>query len=122
MTNAVALADLSVFSKFDVTGPDTRTLIDSLGANGAPGNGRIGLIHALTPAGGVLSEFTVTMWSDTHAYLTSAAAAEESDLDVLLDHAKDLDVTITNQDRGVCRDRSHGPEITRYPVTTGRPG
>ena len=96
VTNAAALADLSVFAKFDVTGPETRAFIDSLGANGAPGNGRIGLIHTLTPAGGTLSEFTVTMWSDTHAYLTSAAAAEEIDLDALRDHAKGFDVTVTN--------------------------
>ncbi len=97
VTNGVALADLSVFSKFDVTGPDTRAFVASLGGNTAPANGRIGLIHALTPAGGVLSEFTVTMWLETHAYLNSAAAAEESDLDVLLNHAKGFDVTVTNQ-------------------------
>ncbi|MEO3413202.1 FAD-dependent oxidoreductase [Roseovarius sp. CAU 1744] len=97
VTNAVALADLSVFSKFDVTGPDARAFADTLGANRAPATGRIGLIHALTPAGGVLSEFTVTILSDSHVYLTSAAAAEEMDLDLLQARAGGHDVTITNQ-------------------------
>ncbi|MCZ4353097.1 FAD-dependent oxidoreductase [Roseovarius aestuarii] len=91
-----ALADLSVFSKFEVTGPDTRVFVDTLGANRAPKVGRIGLTHALTPAGGTQAEFTVTMLSDDHAYLTSAAAAEEMDLDLLCAHASGMDVTVTN--------------------------
>ena len=97
VTNAVALADLSVFSKFDVTGPDARAFVEVLGANTAPRAGRIGLTHALTPAGGVLSEFTVAMLTDTHAYLTSAAAAEEIDLDVLRECSAGFDVTVTNR-------------------------
>ncbi len=93
----VALADLSVFSKFAVTGPGTGAFLDSLGANTAPVPGRIGLIHALTPGGGVLSEFTVTRLGDDHAYLTSAAAAEEIDLDLLREHARAHDVKIRNE-------------------------
>ena len=65
VTNRVALADLSVFSKFDVTGPDTLRFLDALGANTPPKPGRIGLTHALTPAGGVASEFTVTVLRPT---------------------------------------------------------
>ena len=97
MTNSVGLADLSVFSKFDVSGPDTKSFMETLGANKTPAVGRIGLIHVLTPAGGVLSEFSTTLFSDTHAYLTSAAAAEEIDLDVLNNHATGFDVEITNK-------------------------
>ena len=95
-TTRAALADLSVFSKFDVIGPDARQFIDTLGANRAPRTGRIGLTHALTPAGGTQAEFSVTMLADEHAYLTSAAAAEEMDLDLLRAHAEGLDVTLTN--------------------------
>ncbi len=91
-----ALADLSVFAKFEVTGPGARAFVDSLGANRAPGVGRVGLTHILTPAGGVTSEFTVAMLSETHAYLTSAAAAEERDWDVLRAHAAGFDVEIAN--------------------------
>ena len=95
-TNAVALADLSVFSKFEITGPDATAFVDTLGANTAPRPGRIRLTHALTPAGGVMSEFTVAMISQTHAYLTSAAASEEIDWDLLNAHATGYDVSLTN--------------------------
>ncbi|MGI3183568.1 GcvT family protein [Nioella aestuarii] len=96
VTNGVALADLSVFSKFDVTGPETGAFLDTLGANTPPRIGRIGLVHTLTPAGGVLSEFTVARLAEDHAYLTSAAAAEEIDLDQLTVLAAGFDVTVAN--------------------------
>lgn len=92
----VAMADLSVFSKFDVTGPQVSAFLEALGANRAIPTGRIGLTHALTPAGGVLSEFTVTRLAPDHAYLTSAAAAEQIDFDRLCNTAKAFDVTVTN--------------------------
>ncbi|MEM6623936.1 MAG: aminomethyltransferase family protein [Pseudomonadota bacterium] len=92
----VAIADLSVFSKFEVTGPDTETFLEVLGANRAPRPGRIGLTHALTPTGGVLSEFTVARLRPHHAYLTSAAGAEEIDLDLLNTQAGGLDVRVVN--------------------------
>ena len=95
-TNRVAMADLSVFSKFDVTGPDVVPFLEALGANRAPKPGRIGLTHALIPSGGVLSEFTVTRLGPEHAYLTSAAAAEEIDLDLLRNTAAGFDVQIAN--------------------------
>ena len=94
--NRVALADLSVFSKFDVTGTDTFPFLNALGANRPPRPGRIGLTHVLTPAGGVASEFTVTVLSAQHAYLTSAAASEEMDLDLLNSRAAPFDVTVRN--------------------------
>lgn len=93
----VAMADLSVFSKFDVIGPDVSAFLERLGANRAPKPGRIGLTHALTPAGGVLSEFTVSRLSEDHAYLTSAAAAEEIDFDLLKKVAVDFDVSVQNK-------------------------
>ena len=97
VSTRVALADLSVFSKFDVTGPDTLRFLDALGANTPPRPGRIGLTHALTPAGGVASEFTVTVLAPNEAYLNSAAAAEEMDLDLLMARANGFDVTIRNR-------------------------
>jgi dimethylglycine dehydrogenase len=95
----VALADLSVFSKFDITGKDTLAFLNALGANRAPKPGRIGLTHVLTPAGGVASEFTVTVLTPEHAYLTSAAASEEMDLDLLTARAEAFDITIHNNTR-----------------------
>ncbi len=92
-----ALADLSVFSKFEVTGPETQGFLDTLGANRPPRVGRIGLTHVLTPAGGVASEFTVARLGDNQAYLTSAAAAEEMDFDALIAHAADYEVDVVNR-------------------------
>ena len=97
VANRVALADLSVFSKFEVTGPDTQRFLDRLGANTPPRPGRVGLTHALTPAGGVASEFTVSMLAPDRAYLNSAAAAEEMDFDLLRDRASGFDVMIRNR-------------------------
>ncbi|WP_370227822.1 aminomethyltransferase family protein, partial [Cognatishimia sp.] len=95
-SNRVAMADVSVFSKFDVTGLDVAAFLEALGANRAPYAGRIGLTHALTPTGGVLSEFTVTRLGGDHAYLTSAAAAEQIDFDMLQQVAGDFDVAVQN--------------------------
>lgn len=96
VTNAAGLADLSVFSKFEVTGPDARAFVDSLGANRAPREGRIGLTHALTPAGGTQAEFTVSALPGGSFYLTSAAAAEETDEDLLHVRVHGFDVTVRN--------------------------
>ena len=96
VADGIGLADMSVFSKFEVTGPDARAFVDFVGANRAPKLGRIGLTHALTPAGGTQSEFTVTALADDHFYLTSAAAAEEMDADLLVERSAGFDVTIAN--------------------------
>lgn len=86
--DGAGIADLSHFSKFEVTGRDATKFIDSLGANRAPQRvGRIGLTHALTASGGVRSEFTVARLAEDHYYLTSAAAAERHDADLLRVHA-----------------------------------
>ena len=95
-TSRIAMADLSVFSKFAVKGPDVVNFLEALGANRAPKPGHIRLTHALTAAGGVLSEFTVTMLGLDQAYLTSAAAAEEIDFDLLRARAEGFDVQVAN--------------------------
>ena len=95
---AVGIADLSAFSKFEVAGPGASAFLESLGANRPPRrDGRIGLIHALTPAGGIASEFTVTRIAPQRFYLTSAAAAERHDEDLLRRRAAGFDgVDIAN--------------------------
>lgn len=107
-TGAV-IADMSVFSKFDVTGSGVQAFLQALGPNAPPRAGRIGLTHALTPAGGVTSEFTVTRLDDDHVYLTSATAAEERDLDHLNNLAQDFDVTIKNVTEQIAVIGLHGP-------------
>lgn len=96
VASGVALADLSVFSKFEVEGRGVVSFLDALGANRAPSMGRVGLTHVLTPAGGVAAEFTVARLAEDHAYLTSAAAAEEMDFDLLSARSAEFDVTLRN--------------------------
>jgi dimethylglycine dehydrogenase len=84
------LADMSVFSKFEVKGAGALDFMATLGCNHPPRrDGRIDLTLALTPSGGVISEFTVTRLSSDHFYLTSAAAARRQDHDLLAAHARD---------------------------------
>jgi dimethylglycine dehydrogenase len=80
----VGLLDLTGFSKFEVSGPGAEAFLDRLVANRLPKKiGRIGLVHALTPQGGVRSELTITRLADDRFYIVSAAAAERHDLDVM---------------------------------------
>lgn len=80
----VAIADLSVFSKFEIRGRDAFDFVGQLGANRAPHtDGRIALTHCLNPGGGVALEFTVSRVGKDHYYLTSAAAAERHDQQLL---------------------------------------
>ena len=83
----VGLVDLSAFAKFEVAGADATAFVRRLGANRAPrAIGRIGLTHPLSEAGGVASELTVTRLAADRYYLTSAAAAERHDEEILRRH------------------------------------
>jgi len=99
VASSVGVGDLSAFSKFEVSGPDAEAFVETLGANRPPRTvGRIGLTHVLTPAGGVMSEFTVTRLAADRYYLTSAAFAERHDEDALKGHAAGFaDVTVENR-------------------------
>ena len=95
----VGLVDLSAFAKFEVAGRDAAAFMQRLGANRPPrALGRIGLTHVLSGAGGVASEFTVTRLAVDRYYLTSAAAAERHDAEVLRRHAAAFaDVEVRNR-------------------------
>ena len=70
-------------------GPGAEAFLSGLGANRLPkGLGRIGLTHALTPAGGVSPRSSPSRGSPrSRYYLTSAAAAERRDEDLLRSRA-----------------------------------
>ena len=93
------LVDLSAFAKFEISGKDASTVVERLGANRPPrAIGRIGLTHVLTETGGIASELTVTRLAANRYYLTSAAAAERHDEDVLRRHAAAFaDATVVNR-------------------------
>ena len=79
----VGILDLSGFAKYDVTGPDARTMLDRLCANRVPRRGRIALTHLLSEGGRIGAEMTITNLGDDAYYVLSAAGAELRDLDHL---------------------------------------
>ncbi len=83
------LLDLSSFSKYEVSGPDAPALLDRLVANRLPAKvGSIALAHALNPAGGIRSEWTVTRLGEHSFFVVTAAAAELYDLDWIERHRR----------------------------------
>ncbi len=101
----VGVLDLSGFAKYEVTGPDAESFLNRICANRMPKKlGGIGLVHPLSRLGRIYGEMTVTRMGDEQFYCLSAAAAEQRDLDHLLQsRLADEDVTIANvtMDRGV---------------------
>ncbi|MGB1693613.1 MAG: GcvT family protein, partial [bacterium] len=94
-----ALLDLTPFAKHEVSGPGAEAFLDSMVANRLPKKkGGITLAHALTPAGGVESEFTITREDEDRFYLVSSGAAERHDHDLLLKNLpKDNSVKLVNK-------------------------
>ena len=85
MREQVGVIDLTPFTKHMVTGPGAEAWLDHLVANKVPTKvGRIALCHALTPKGGIRSEFTITKLAEQRFYVVSAGAAERYDHDYLV--------------------------------------
>ncbi len=81
----VGMLDLTPFTKHEVSGQGAEAYLDGMVANRMPRKtGGTVLAHALTKAGEVESEFTITRTGDEAFYLVSAGAAERIDHDVLL--------------------------------------
>ncbi len=102
---SVGVLDLSGFAKYEITGPDAESFLNRICANRMPKKpGGIGLVHPLSRLGRIYGEMTVTRLGDAQFYCLSAAAAEQRDLDHLLQSKlPEEDVTIANvtMDRGV---------------------
>ena len=80
----VGLLDMTAFAKCRVSGSGAAAFLDHLVANRLPTKpGRIGLCHALTPRGGVHSEFTILREAADAFYLVSAGAWQRLDHDYL---------------------------------------
>ena len=93
------MLDLTPFAKHEVSGPGVEAFLDSMVANRLPKKkGGITLAHALTPTGGVESEFTITREDEDRFYLVSSGAAERHDHDLLLKNLpKDNSVKLVNK-------------------------
>ena len=94
----VGILDLPGFTKFEVSGPGAEAYLDGLFCSRLPALGRISLAYVLTPAGRILSEFTITRTAPDSFYLVAAAVAEWHDLDVL-QHALPRDGSVTIENR-----------------------
>lgn len=99
------LFELSAFSKFDIVGPGALGKLDSLGSNRPPDrDGALCLTYALSPEGGIQSEFTVSRLAMDRLYLVSAAGARRRDHDLLVDAipgGPSASVTDVTEDWGV---------------------
>lgn len=83
------VADLTAFSKFEVTGSDSAAFLDRLTPGRLPEVGRIGLMYMLTEHGMVEAEFTATRLAEDRFYLVGAAAGELRFLDWMRSHVLD---------------------------------
>ncbi len=93
--NGVGVADLTAFTKIEVTGTDAPALLDRLAANRLPRVGGIRLAHMLTRLGGIETETTITRLGDERFYLNSGITMEQHDVDWLQFHVREgEDVTV----------------------------
>lgn len=93
----VGLADLTAFSKFELSGADAARFLDRVSASRVPDVGRIGLVYLLTEQGMVEIELTVARLAEERFYLVGAAAGEVRFEDWLRSHVgEDEDVRIAN--------------------------
>jgi len=92
------IADLTAFTKIEVTGRDAVSLLERLSANKLPvKDGGIRLTHMLTPQGGIECEMTITRLSPDRFYLNSSIMGQVHDLDWLTQHVLE-DETVTIRD------------------------
>ena len=80
------LLDLPGFTKFSVEGAGAAAFLDRVLCGRLPKPGRVTLAYALTPQGGIRSEFTVARLAEDRFYLCSASSAQHHDHDTLRWH------------------------------------
>ena len=84
--DAVGICDLPGFSRFNVSGKGATEWLSPLITGTVPKVGRIGLVYFATPGGRILTEMTLTRFSEDSFQLLTAAGAEWHDGDYLNSH------------------------------------
>ena len=84
--DAVGICDLPGFSRFNVSGKGAAHWLGTLITGAVPKAGRIGLVYFATPGGRILTEMTLTRFSEDSFQLLTAAGAEWHDGDYLKSH------------------------------------
>ena len=84
--SAAGVMDLSAFAKFEISGPDVEAYCAHVFTGRVPKVGRIALNYALTPAGRIETEMTLSRIDDHTVYAVSAAVGMQRDGDWLRRH------------------------------------
>ena len=94
--NAVGLAEVSGFNRFELSGAGVHDFLDRMTCGHVPRKpGRVGLAYLLTHQGMLKSEATIANLPDGRVWYGSAAASEYHDMDWLQSHlSADDDVAI----------------------------
>jgi len=82
----VAVLDLPGFTKFDLRGADAAAWLDRMICGNLPKPGRTALSYFCADNGGIVTEMTITRFSEDHFWLISAAAGELHDEHWLRSH------------------------------------
>jgi len=80
VTEAVAVADLTPFAKFEVRGAAARAFLDRVVAGTVPKPGRTSLVHMLTTGGKVYAELTLTCVEEGNYWVVTGGGSEGHDL------------------------------------------
>ena len=95
--DAAGICDLPGFSRFNVSGEGAADWLRTLTTGVVPKPGRIGLVYFATSGGRILTEMTLTRFSEDSFQLLTASGAEWHDGDYLKKHLPDDgSITIEN--------------------------
>merc|ERR1711970_788295 len=98
VTEAVAVADLTPFAKFELSGTESSAFLDRVVAGSVPKPGRTTLAHMLTAGGKVYAELTITCLEEGKFWIITGGGSEGHDLRRLKEVARteNFDVALTN--------------------------
>merc|ERR1711970_1062900 len=98
VTEAVAVADLTPFAKFELSGPESSAFLDRVVAGSVPKPGRTTLAHMLTTGGKVYAELTITCIEEGKFWIITGGGSEGHDLRRLKEVARteNFDVALKN--------------------------
>ena len=91
VSNHVGVLDMPGFSRFAITGTGAVDWLNRLVIGRLPAIGRTGLVYFASPAGKVVTEMTVTRFSEHHFWLLGGAGAYWHDRDWLHQHQSGAD-------------------------------
>jgi dimethylglycine dehydrogenase len=97
VAEGVGILDLPGFSRFAIEGEGAAAWLETLITGKLPKPGRIGLVYFADEGGRILTEMTVTRFSEDRLWLMTGAGAEWHDRDWLMQHwPEDAAFTLEN--------------------------